>query len=116
MLEPVGSEGELGAQADALLAQTELLRNAEGLPDVAALRQRVRRTRTDARARLQLGTVLAGRGEFEPALEALLAAAELDPKLATGPAREEMVKVFYALGSNHPLPNDYRSRLARLLY
>lgn len=116
LLEPVGSEGELGAQADALLAQAELLRNAEGLPDVAALRQRVAADATDAQARLQLGTALAGRGEFEPALEALLAAAELDLKLATGPAREEMVKVFYALGSNHPLSNEYRSRLARLLY
>jgi thioredoxin-like negative regulator of GroEL len=46
----------------------------------------------------------------------LLSAAELDMKLASGRVREVMVKVFYALGSNHPLANEYRSRLSRLLY
>jgi thioredoxin-like negative regulator of GroEL len=46
----------------------------------------------------------------------LLSAAEMDTKLATGRVREVMVKVFYALGTNHPLANDYRSRLSRLLY
>ena len=46
----------------------------------------------------------------------LLSAAELDLKLASGRVREVMVNVFYALGSNHPLANEYRSRLSRLLY
>lgn len=116
LLEPVGSEGELGATADGLLAQAELLHAAQGLPDVATLRQRVAAGANDAEAQLQLGTVLAGQGQYEPALAALLAAAELDPKLASGPARERMVKVFYLLGSSHPLSNEYRSRLSRLLY
>ena len=48
--------------------------------------------------------------------EMLYAAAELDFKLAGGKAREAMVKTFYELGTNHPLANEYRTKLARLLY
>ena len=33
-----------------------------------------------------------------------------------GKVREAMVKVFYALGTDHPLANEFRSKLARLLY
>jgi hypothetical protein len=48
--------------------------------------------------------------------EVYIAAAEIDFKLAMGKAREVMVQVFYALGSNHPLANEYRGKLTRLLY
>lgn len=116
LLEPVGSSGELGAEADRLLAQGELVRASAGLSGEAELRGRVEANDRDAAARLDLGRLLAGRGAYEEALVLLLESAELDPKLATGPAREAMVKVFYALGSNHPLSNAYRAKLSRLLY
>lgn len=116
LLEPVGSSGDLGAEADRLLARGELVRAARGLPDEAELRRRIAADPKDAAARLDLGKVLASRGGYEEALAALLEAAELDLKLATGPAREAMVQIFYALGSSHPLSNDYRSKLSRLLY
>jgi putative thioredoxin len=120
VLEPVSAEGEAGIEADRIKAQVYLLEAARGLPDEATLRQRIAdatlRAPEKAQAHLDLGCVLAAKGDYEKALEMLLAAAELDMKLASGRAREVMVKVFYALGSNHPLANDYRARLARLLY
>jgi thioredoxin-like negative regulator of GroEL len=70
----------------------------------------------NARAELDLGTLLAARGAFEESLPHLLAAAERDFKLAQGEARQMMVQIFYALGSSHPLANEYRAKLALLLY
>jgi putative thioredoxin len=116
LLAPVGSEGELGAEAERLSAQLYLRRAAEGLPEEARLRKRVSADPKDARARLELGLVLARRGDYAAALEALLSAAERDPQLAAGKVREAMVKVFYALGTGHPLSNQYRAKLAGLLY
>jgi putative thioredoxin len=116
ILEPVGTSGDEGAEAEKILAQVYLRKAVVGLPDEKTLRQKVAADGNDAQARLQLGIVLANKGELESALVELLRAAELDFNLASGKAREVMVKVFYILGANHPLANDYRSRLARLLY
>jgi putative thioredoxin len=116
LLEPVGSEGELGAEAERLKARLFLRRAAGGLGEEAALRRRLAGEPDNAALRYELGCVLAARGDYPAALEALLAAGERDPGLAAGKVREAMVKVFYALGADHPLANDYRARLARLLY
>jgi len=116
VLEPVGTEGEVGAEADRLKAQLAFSRTSPGTPDEATLRQRIAAEPKAAEPRYELGCVLAGRGDYEAALEMLLSAAELDYKLAGGKVREMMVKVFYALGANHALSNEYRNKLARLLY
>ncbi len=116
ILEPVAVEGALGTEAARLSAQLELARKTQGLPDEAALRQQAAAEPKNGRPLLELGTQLAARGQYEPALAALLEAAERDPVLASGPVREAMVQVFYALGSAHPLADEYRARLARLLY
>lgn len=115
LLEPVGSSGELGAEAEGLLARVWLRRNVESLPEEKVLRQRVAEP-GNAQARLELGLRLAAREAFPEAAQELLAAAEMDFKLAQGRAREVLVKVFYAVGPSHPLANEYRSKLARLLY
>ena len=86
-----------------------LHRAAVGLPAEAALLQRIAAEPKNALAYLELGTVLARQGNYTEALAMLLSAAERDFKLASGRAREVMVKVFYALGSNHPMANDYRT-------
>jgi putative thioredoxin len=116
VLEPVSSSGAAGTEADRIKAHLYLARLCKDLPDEATLRTTVAAEPKNAAARVDLGIRLACREEYEQALAMLLSAAELDFKLASGRAREAMVQVFYALGSNHPLANDYRGRLARLLY
>jgi putative thioredoxin len=116
LLEPVGVEGELGAEAERLGARLFFSRTSQGFADESTLRQRVAAEPGNAQAHFELGCVLARRGAYPEALEELLAAAERDPKLAAGPVREVMVQVFYALGANHPLANEYRAKLSRLLY
>src|SRR5262249_13440344 len=112
ILEPVGVDGEIGAEAARLLAMLKLVRLAEGLPDEATLRARP----DSAQNRYELGCVLAAKGESAGALEQLLTAGEKDYKLLTGPVREAMVQVFYQLGSDHSLANEYRSKLTQMLY
>jgi putative thioredoxin len=116
ILEPVGSEGEAGAEAERLLAQLYLRRQAGEVGDEAAARKRLAAEPESARRHFELGCALAAGGDLAGALPELLGAAERDPKLAAGPAREAMVKVFYLLGVDHPLANEYRAKLARLLY
>jgi putative thioredoxin len=116
LLEPVAAGGDVGALADAIKGRLALGKLSAGFPTEAALRQRIAADPADARARYDLGCVLARKGAFQEALEMLLGAAEHDFKLANKEVREAMVQVFYALGSNHPLANEYRSKLARLLY
>jgi putative thioredoxin len=116
VLGPVSVEGETAAEAERIKAQVYLKEAARGLPADVDLRKRIDANPRDAQARLELGIVLAGKDAYPEALAMLLSAAELDMKLASGRAREIMVKVFYAIGTSHPLANDYRSRLSRLLY
>jgi putative thioredoxin len=116
ILEPVAAEGDVGAEADSIKARLALGQLGAGSAPEAVLRQRIAADPKDARAFYELGCVLARKGSFAEALGLLLAAAEKDFKLAGKEVREAMVQVFYALGSSHPLANEYRSRLARLLY
>ncbi len=116
LLDAVTAGGELGDRARQLSAEAALRERAAGLGDVAAARARVAAEPGDARRRYELGVVLAADGDYPASLAELLAAGEADPGLAAGPVREAMVQVFHALGDQHPLANDYRGRLSRLLY
>jgi putative thioredoxin len=116
LLDPVGTEGELGAEAAGLVARATLLRLVREQGGEQAVRQRFAAEPDSPEHRYQMGCVLAARGELEPALEMLLSAGEKDFRLAGSKVREAMVQVFYLLGVQHPLANDYRARLTRLLY
>ncbi len=116
ILEPVGSEGAPGVEADKIRAEMGLRQLARDLGTEAEARRRVASNPNSTQARYELGVVLAAAGKYEQALEVLMAAAEQDFKLAPTKIRDAMVKIFYLLGVDHPVVNDYRSRLATLLY
>jgi putative thioredoxin len=116
VLEPVGSDGALGEEAQRLKAEAYFRRLAKDLGDEASVRQRLAAQPESPAGRYELALVLASQGKYAEALPLLLAAGESDPKLAATKVREAMVQAFYALGVNHPLANDYRGKLARLLY
>jgi putative thioredoxin len=116
LLDAVASEGERGARARRLTAEAILREKAAGLGDLAAARARLVAEPDDARRRYELGCVLAINGDYAAALAELLAAGEAEVGLASGPVREAMVQIFHALGDQHPLANEYRAKLSRLLY
>jgi putative thioredoxin len=65
---------------------------------------------------LELGKLLASERRYPDALATLFEAAQSSPELARGEAKELMVEIFHVVGVRSPLADDYRSRLARLLY
>jgi putative thioredoxin len=116
VLEPVPAEGEVGVEAARIKASLGLQELKKGLPDEKTLRNNLAADPKNSTTQYELGCVLAASGRFAEALAALYAAAERDYKLAAGKVREAMVGIFYALGTDHPLSNEYRSKLAELLY
>ena len=62
------------------------------------------------------GMCLAAEGEYEKALRQLLAVLERDKRYRDGAAKDAMVRVFSVVGKRSRLADEYRAKLARLLY
>jgi putative thioredoxin len=107
---------EFETEAERLRGQVELREQARAFGDEAALRRKLEGEPKNARLRYELGVALAAAGKYREALETLLAAGEADPKLAAGPVRETMVKIFRIVGERHELADEFRAKLSRLLY
>lgn len=116
LLERVTPGGELASEVDRLRGNLDLRQLAREFGDETAVRRRVESKPDDAEAHYQLGCVLAAAGRYSEALAELLAAAERDKKLGSSKVREAMVKVFHIVGVRSELADEYRDRLARVLY
>jgi len=83
--------------------------------DVAEIEQRLAEDPDDDAARIELALALAGRAEYEPALDHLLTVVR-----AKGPQKDEartaMLDIFEVLGDGHPLTATYRRQLASALF
>lgn len=84
--------------------------------DRAALEARVAADEDDAEARYHLGAVLAVAGEWQDALEHLLATVRLDRELDEDGGRLRMLDAFAVLGDTHELARLYRGRLANVIF
>jgi putative thioredoxin len=116
LLEEAGTSGEQGPEVERLTGLLGLRQLARGLGDEGAARQRLAANPKDPHLLYELGCVLAAAGQHEEALQLLLSAAEADTSLARSKAREAMVGLFNVIGPQSALANDYRNRLATLLY
>jgi putative thioredoxin len=99
--------------AEAIVTRAELARDGGG--DVDALRARVDGGAVDGEALLTLGRALAARGEYDEAIDRLLAAVELGGDTRE-PAREQLVALFGVLGDTDERVRAARPRLARALF
>ncbi len=84
--------------------------------ELAAPMNEVKANPSDGKAHYSLGAILAARGEYIPALDSLLKAAENDRELGRSKVRELMVKIFDLIGPRSPEADQYRKRLQLLLY
>ncbi len=116
LLEEVGPGSDQGEEAERLTAILALRELAGPLGDETTARQRVQAEPKNAQARYELGCILAAANQYAEALAILLEAAEANHQLATGKAREAMVKIFQVVGLHSDLANDYRDKLSGLLY
>lgn len=115
LLSPIDS-GELLTEADRLRTIIRLRECAHSDADLANATAAITVNENDAVAGLRLGEILAARGDYIGALDALLTAAELDRTLGRGPVRELMVNIFNVIGPRSPEADSYRDRLRSLLY
>ncbi|NNF64708.1 MAG: thioredoxin [Acidimicrobiia bacterium] len=100
-------------EVDRLQAAARL--NAAQSGDVNEFKAAVEADPNDAPARLVLARHLAGRGEFEPALDHMLLLVRNRDEHADE-ARLAMLDVFGVLGNDHPLTLTYRKQLASALF
>jgi putative thioredoxin len=84
--------------------------------DLASAQNKVKASPGDAEAHYELGSVLAARAEYTPALDSLLKAAENDRALGRGKVKELMVKIFDVIGARSPEADQYRKKLQLMLY
>ena len=116
VLETVPDAGEVGSEALKLRRTVEMRKAAATAGDEADLRNKIAADPNNPARLLELGNILATKGQYESALETLLKAAELDKEVGRGPVRELMVKIFEIIGVRSELADRYRDRLRALLY
>ena len=69
-----------------------------------------------AAAHYTLGSLRASEGQWEAALQHLLATVRLDRSLDDDGGRRRVLDVFNLLGDDHPLTQEYRQRLGSILF
>ncbi len=101
------------AEASALLAQIEFSQQAADLPDRQTLETRAEAG--DLEARLQLANKLVAEGDYQPAMDQLLAIMQKDRGFQDDIARKTLLKIFDMLGDD-PLVEQYRRKMFNYLY
>lgn len=114
ILRQLESRGFLEPEAEKLRATLEL--RDKGNVDVAALRQAAEAKPGNLGLQLQLALALAGSGMHQEALDICLALVERDRRGVGEQARQAMIDIFRVLPEGSSLVNDYRRKLAMLLY
>ncbi len=104
---------------DPLVAQVRSmidLSETAGDGDAAALAQAVEANPTDPQVRLDFAMALIGSGQNEQAIDHLLTLFQQDREWNQGAARENLFKLFEALGPTDPLTLKGRRRLSSLMF
>ena len=94
----------------------ELTEATGGGGDAAALSAAVQSNPDDLQARMDYALALIGGGQNEQAIDELLTIFSKDREWNEGAAREQLFKVFEALGPTDPLTLKGRRRLSSLMF
>jgi putative thioredoxin len=113
-LERVGRAARERTEAEGWLAQARFRRDAALTGGEIEARRRVAADPGDVEARLALAAALAAKAGYREALENLLQLVERGAGRER--AREAILDIFRVLGDEHALTQEYRPRLAALLW
>jgi len=102
------------AELDSVRAALKLTEAASG--ETAALDQRLAADADDHEARLELAKVLAGRGAYDQAADALLHIIQRDREWNDQAARKQLLEVFEAAGPMSDVAKQGRKRLSAILF
>ena len=114
-----GLPADLVANADiaAAISALDLIEQSRSTSgDVADLRRRVQAQPEDKQARYDLSVALFAKGLTEGAIDELLTIVRADREWNDDAARKQLVRIFEALGSTHPLTIASRRRLSSILF
>jgi putative thioredoxin len=111
LLDNLPPEERDAAPARGVRASIEFAEEAPSAETLAALAGR-----DDSEARYQRALRQVADGDYEAGLESLLALMQADRAYGDDAARKTLLRVFDALGADHPLTVTYRRRLFTLLY
>lgn len=108
------AEDPLLVQVTSMISLAEAAGSGGG--DAAALAAAVEANPDDHQSRFDLALALVGSGQAEPAVEHLLELFRRDREWNDDAAREQLLKVFEALGPSDPLTLKGRRRLSSLVF
>jgi putative thioredoxin len=103
-------------EAEGLLARLDFAERCRTAGGLEASRKRVEETPDDLAARYDLACCLASASDYREAMDELLRIVAADKHFQDELARKAMLRIFSIIGRRSPLADEYRDRLARLLY
>lgn len=105
-----------GAEAAALLAEANVVSQAQAAGSVEEARARLAADPKSIEAQYNLAMALAAGGEYAEALELLLGIVRRDRRWRDDAARLAMLGLFDLLGDENPLTRAYRNKLSQALF
>jgi putative thioredoxin len=116
LLEQVSVLSPQRAEADSWAARARFRRDAALSGGEVEARRRLAAHPEDVEARFGLAAALAAKGSYREALEGLFTLLEHSPDGSRERAHEAILVIFQALGDEDPLTQEYRGRLATMLW
>ena len=107
---------KLVPEVAAAISALELAEQGDASGDMSELKQKVEADPNDHQSRFDLAIALYGANKNEEALRELLELFRRDRSWNDEAARTQMVKIFEALGHDHPTTMEIRKELTALLF
>lgn len=101
-------------EAESLRKQLKMFEEARTFGALADL-EKAAAVPTDLEAGYRLAMVLALEGRFQDSLEQLLVVLTKDKNFGEGKVRRSLLGIFELLGIHHPLSDEYRRRMGRII-
>jgi len=101
-------------EAESLRKQLKMFEEARSYGTLDELTQAAS-VPTDLEASYRLAMVLALEGRFQDALEQLLVVLQMDKNYGEGKVRKTLLGIFELIGIHHPLSDEYRRRMGRII-
>ena len=116
LLDSLDDEGSKLDSAIKLRAEIKMAAQLADLPDLNDIEQRLSQNPGDLEALLQKSRHLIAQGDYDNAMECLLAVMRSDRSFEDDAGRTGLLELFDMLGGEHPSVQKYRRKLFTLLH